>query len=195
MAEMGFDPSSMPTGNMTSRFTRESERRMRTEKKFGDELLAFWQTDALPDDAVVTLVTLIPYRGERPVLAWREGRLSLPEGEVGEGETAEAALRRVALEQAGLLDLSIRHLGHFRCKATVYSKTRAPGTITYHALYAAEVGAFADFPADETFQRRVIAQRDLNVVLRNGYVERRLEFIDALDAWLLERLRAAAQKD
>lgn len=192
--EFGFDATPVPTWNMTDRFPRESERRIRTEKKFGDEMLAIWQTDDLPDDATVTLVTLIPYRGERPVLAWRDGRLLLPEGEVRPGESAEDAVRRVALEQAGLQDLTIQHLGHFRCRATVYSQTQAPGTITYQALYGVEVGSFADFPADPVFQRRVISQRDLNVVLRSGYVERRLEFIHALDAWLLQRLKASAQQ-
>ena len=176
---------------MTDRFPREGERRSRTEKKLADEILATWETTELPADAVVTLVTMIPYRGEKAVLAWRDGRLLLPEGPVREGESAEAAVRRIAEEQAGILEPSLRHLGHFRCRATVHTKSQPPGTITYQALYGVEVGSVADFPADQSYERRLVLQRDLNVVLRSGYVERRLEFIDALDAWLLERLKAA----
>src|SRR5262245_22581934 len=80
---------------------RESERTIYTEKKLGDETLAIWELRPLPDDALVTHVTLIAYRGEKAVVAWRNGQSLLPEGDVREGEDVEAAIKRVAEEQAG----------------------------------------------------------------------------------------------
>lgn len=107
-----------------------------------------------------------------------------------EGERAPAAIKRIGEEQAGILDPRVRHLGHFRCRATTYSKTLAPGTITYQAVYGVETGSLADFPSDQTYERRIILQRDLNTLLRSSYVEVRREYTDALDEWLLERLKA-----
>jgi hypothetical protein len=172
---------------------RESERGQYTEKKLGDEALALWETMPLPEDARVTHVTLIPYRGDRAVVAWREGRLWLPEGDVREGEDAAAAIRRIALDQAGIQDPKESHLGHFRVRATIYSKTQEPGTITYQALYAVEVGSLADFPSDPAYERRIILQRDLNSLIRSSYVEVRREYTDSLDPWLLQRLKANLQ--
>jgi ADP-ribose pyrophosphatase YjhB (NUDIX family) len=153
-------------------------------------MLATWETSDVPAGAVVTHVTLIPYRGEKAVVAWREARYWLPEGDVKDGETAEAAVRRIAEEQTGILDPTIKQLGHFRCRATTYSTTQAPDTITYQALYGVETGSLADFPSDPANERRIILQRDLNTLLRGAYVEIRREYTDALDAWLLERLKA-----
>jgi hypothetical protein len=169
---------------------RESERSIYTEKKIGDEMLALWETSELPADAVVTHVTLIPYRGEKAVVAWKDGRFWLPEGDVESGETAEDAVKRIALAQTGIMDPSIFHLGHFRSKATGASKTQAPGAVTYQVLYGLESGGFADFPSDPAYERRVILQRDLNTLIRSSYVERRREFVDSLDPWLLSRLKA-----
>ncbi len=175
---------------MTHFRPRESERSTFTEKKIGDETLALWEFSELPADAVVSHVTLMPYRGEKPVLAYREGRLSLPDGDVKPGESTEDAIRRVAEEQAGILDPTATHIGHFRQRATTYSKTLPPDTITYHAIYACEVGSLADFPSDSSYERRIILQRDLNTLLRSTYVELRREYTDALDRWLLARLKA-----
>jgi hypothetical protein len=169
---------------------RESERGIYTEKKMGDEMLALWETSDLPADAVVTHVTLIPYRGEKAVVAWKNSRYWLPEGDVHASEDVDAAVKRIALEQAGIMDPTIVHLGHFRSKATAASKTQAPGTVTYQALFGLESGGFADFPTDPSYERRVILQRDLNTLIRSSYVERRREFVDSLDPWLLSRLKA-----
>ena len=54
-----------------------------------------------------------------------------------------------------------------------------------------DVNSLADNPGDDSFERRTVAQRDLNELLRNSYIERRREYTDALDRWLLERLKAA----
>jgi hypothetical protein len=154
-------------------------------------MLAVWhRSNELPEGATVTQVTLIPYRGEKPVVAWQAGRLLLPEGDVREGEDAGAAVKRIAAEQAGILDPSMQLLGYFRARATSFSKTQAPDTITYQALYGVEVGSLADFPSDSAYERRIILQRDLNNLLRSSYVEVRREYTDSLDAWLLERLKA-----
>jgi hypothetical protein len=169
---------------------RESERAAYTEKKLGDEALALWETTPLPEDAVVTRVTLIPYRGERAVLAWQAGQLRLPEGDVAEGESADAAIRRIAAAQAGVLEPTAVHLGHFRRRATIFSKTEEAGAVTYQAVYGLEVGSLADFPSDSAYERRIVLQRDLNTLLRSSYVEVRREYIDSLDRWLLERLKA-----
>ncbi|HLF79311.1 MAG TPA: NUDIX domain-containing protein [Dehalococcoidia bacterium] len=189
---MGLDPfdgGGAPTPTTYWR-PRESERGAYTEKKLGDELLAIWEHRDLPADAVVTHVTLIPYRGEKPVVAWRQGKMLLPEGNVREGESVDAAIKRIAEEQAGILDPTFVHLGHFRSRATSLSKTHAPDTITYQALYGVEVGSLADFPSDTNFERRIILQRDLNTLIRSSYVEVRREYTDSLDPWLLERLKA-----
>ena len=185
-----FDSGAQPTP-VTFWRPRESERAGYTEKKLGDETLAVWfRGGELPDDAVVTHVTLIPYRGEKAVVGWKAGKFSLPEGEVNEGESVDAAIKRIGEEQAGILDLTYTHLGHFRCRATSFNKKYPLDTITYQALYAVEVGSLADFPGDKTSERRIILQRDLNTLIRSSYVEVRREYTDALDPWLLERLKA-----
>jgi len=170
---------------------RESERSIYTEKKIGDEWVAIWTTDDLPADANVTHVTVIPYRGERVVLPYKDGTELLPETNVAEGETAEAAIRRVLFDQCGIQDPKITHLGHFTYKATTLNKTLQPGTVTYDALYVIEVGSLADNPGDESYERHIKLQRELNLLLRGHYVERRREYTDTLDHWLLERLKAA----
>lgn len=170
---------------------RESERGMYTEKKLGDEWIALWTTDALPEGATVNHVTVIPYRGERGVVPWKNGRFTLPEGDVQEGEDAEAAMRRLLLEQVGIQDPAITHLGHFVLKATTLNKKLQPGTVVYDALYVAEVGSLADNPGDQSYERRNILQREINEILRGNYIERRREYTDALDRWLLARLKAA----
>jgi len=185
-----FDGGSQPTPTTFWR-PRESERGAYTEKKIGDESLAVWQRGGeLPEGAVVTRVTLIPYRGEKAVVAWKAGKLYLPEDDVKDGESIEAAIKRIAEEQAGILEPAFMHLGHFRCRATSYSKKYPLNTITYQALYGVEVGSLADFPSDKAFERRIILQRDLNTLIRSSYVEVRREYTDSLDPWLLERLKA-----
>jgi hypothetical protein len=188
---MSLDPDGGGDFTPTTFFRpRESERGIYTEKKRGDGKLALWETSELPADADVRHLTLIPYRGERAVVAWRSGQLLLPEGDLQEGESIAAAIKRIALEQAGILDPTSTHLGHFRCRATSVSTTDASGTITYEALFALEIGGLADFPADTAFERRIILQRDLNALLRSSYVESRREYTDSLDGFLLERLKA-----
>jgi ADP-ribose pyrophosphatase YjhB (NUDIX family) len=160
-----------------------------TEKKLGVELLALWEKGDLPADANVTRVTLIPFRGDRPVVAWKAGRIMLPEGDVQPGEGIDAAISRVLLEQCGVLNAKWTALGHFRARATSLSKSQVPGSVSYQVLYAAEAGSLADFPADEAYERRIIPQRDLNALLQNGYAEVRREYADALDEYLIERLK------
>jgi hypothetical protein len=109
---------------------------------------------------------------------------------VREGEEADAAIRRIANEQAGILEPKATHLGHFTYTAGSLNKRYAAGTRVYDALYAVEVGDLADSPGDESFERRIILQRDLNEILRSTYVERRREYTDALDWWLVERIKA-----
>ena len=170
---------------------RESERTIYTEKKLGDDWVALWTTADLPAGANVIHVTVIPYRGERGVIPWKGGRLFLPEGDVQAGETAEGAIRRLLLEQVGIEDPSITHLGHFVLKASTLNKKLPAGTVVYDAFYVAEVGSLADNPGDESYQRRFVLQRELNEILRGGHIERRREYTDALDRWLLARLKAA----
>jgi hypothetical protein len=169
---------------------RESERSIYTEKKIGDEWVALWTTEDLPADANVTHLTVIPYRGERVVLAYRDGVERLPETDVSEAETVEDALRRVLFDQCGIQDPKITHLGHYTYKATTLNKTLPAGTTTYDVLYVIEVGSLADNPGDMSYERHIKLQRDLNLILRTHYVERRREYTDTLDYWLLERLKA-----
>jgi hypothetical protein len=162
------------------------------ERKLPDGLLGNWERSALPDGAAVTDVLLVPYRGEKPVLTWREKRLWLPEGATHEGETVEAAIRRVALEQAGIAELRYRELGHLRCVATRNSVKQAEGNVTYRGLFAVEVQELADFPTNDAFERRAVTQRDLNELIRSHYVEFRREYMEVIDLFVLELRKAAA---
>lgn len=166
----------------------------RTEKKFQDETLAFWESTDLPDDATVVQVTLFPYRGERVVLPWKDGKPVLPEGEAHAGESGEAAARRVALEQAGISELTLEHLGHFRCRSTVHSKLLPAGTITYRVVYGLDVTALADFPTSPGYERRIVLQRDLLALIRDKYFELSKEYLEALDKFVLERAKRALSK-
>ncbi len=170
---------------------RESERHMYTEKKIGDEWIALWTLDDIPPGAAVSHVTTIPYRRDRIVLPFKDGVYALPETNVAENETAEDAIKRVVFDMCGIQEPRIAHLGHFTYKATTLNKTLAAGGTTIAALYALEVDTLADNPGDESYERRIILQRELNQVLRGVYIERRLEYTDALDRWLLQRLKTA----
>jgi ADP-ribose pyrophosphatase YjhB (NUDIX family) len=165
--------------------------RVFTEKKFPDETLASWESTDLPEDARVVHVTLYPYRGERVVLTWKDGKPALPEGEAREAESAEAAVRRVALEQCGISELDFTHLGHFKCKATVHSKLLPAGTITYRALYGVDVSNLADFPTAPGHERRLVMQRDLLALVRDRYFEHWKEYLEALDQFVLARAKRA----
>lgn len=169
---------------------RESERSIYTEKKIGDDWTAIWEKSSLPGDAKVTHVTLIPYRGEKVVIGWRDGVSYLPEGDVAEGEQLADAMLRIANQQCGILHADSKHLGHYKYTATHLNKELPFGTTTYHALYVLEVTELGDAPTDESYERRIVLQRDLNQILRNNYIESRREYTDALDTWLLERLKA-----
>ena len=190
MTQGDYDGAMRTPGPLEYR-RRESEREAYTEKKIGDQWLAYWTTEDLPPDANVTHVTTIPYRRDRVVLPYKDRQFRLPETDVAEGETAEDAIKRVVMEQCGIQDPQITHLGHFVYKATTQNKTLPGGTIVYDALYVLEVGSLADNPGDESYERRIVLQRELNVILRSQYIERRREYIDILDHWLLERLKAA----
>jgi hypothetical protein len=135
-------------------------------------------------------VTLIPYRGERPVVAWKDGHGRLPEGDVHEGEDVLDAIKRIANEQAGILHATSKHLGHYKYTASSYNKDVSAGTTVYRVLYVLEVSELGDGPTDESFGRRTVLQRDLNEILRSSHIESRREYADALDSWLLERLKA-----
>ncbi len=169
---------------------REFERKPYSEKRLGQESLAVWEFDDLPPAATLTHVTLLPYRGERAVVAWRDGAMALPEGDVAAGETAARAIARIAADQVGTLQATATHLGHFRYRATSASKTLAPGTITYQAVYGVEAGDLADFPRDPAFERRLVTQRELNPLVRRSHLEFVHEYADALDIYLLARLTA-----
>jgi ADP-ribose pyrophosphatase YjhB (NUDIX family) len=170
---------------------RESERGIYTEKKIGDDWIALWTTEDLPAGANVTHVVTVPYRGEKGVVPWKDGRFTLPEGDALPGEDAETAIRRIVNEQCGILDPKATHLGHFVFKATTQNQKLPAGEIVYDAFYVLEVGSLADNPGDQSYERRMIPQREINEILRNNYIERRLEYTDALDKWLLARLVAA----
>lgn len=191
MLPPGFDGAPERAPSPLEFRRRESERSTYTEKKVGDDWVAFWTTGALPPDANVKHVTMIPYRGEKVVLPWKNGSLQLPEGDVMEGEGAETAIRRIVMEQCGIQDPTITQLGHFVYKATTRNRTYPAGTTLYYPLYVLEVGSLADNPGDGSFERRIVLQRDLNEVLRHHYIESRREYTDALDRWLLARLKAA----
>jgi predicted NUDIX family NTP pyrophosphohydrolase len=171
---------------------RESERTQYTEKKISDKWRAWWETQSLPADATVANVLLIPYRGERPVVAWKDGAGCLPEGEVHEGEDVLDAIKRIANEQCGILHATSRHLGHYKYTASSFNKDVPAGTTNYHALYVLDVTELGDGPTDEGFGRRTVQQRDLNEIIRRNHIESRREYADALDEWLLERLKAQA---
>jgi hypothetical protein len=166
--------------------------RVFTEKKFPDETLAMWEGADLPEDAHVVHVTLYAYRGERVVLPWKDGKPVLAEGDAGSGEAGDAAVRRIALEQCGISRLEISHLGHFRCRATVYSKLLPAGTVTYRALYGVDVSELADFPVAPGFERRIVLQRDLLALIRDKYFELSKEYLEALDQFVLSRARRAS---
>jgi hypothetical protein len=162
------------------------------ERRLPDGLLGNWEIAPLPADAAVTHVILVPFRGQRPVLTFHNGRLSLLEGEAHPGETPDQTVARVAMEQAGISELTWKHLGHLRCRATIYSEKQEAGTITYRPFYALDVVALADFPSDPAYERRIVTQRDLNDVVRSNYVELRREYMEALDGFVLERIKAAS---
>jgi 8-oxo-dGTP pyrophosphatase MutT (NUDIX family) len=178
----------------TTAFIPESPGRGRafTEKKFPDETLAMWESDDLPADATVVQVTLYPYRGERVVLPWHDGKPTLPEGEAITGESGEAAARRLAMERCGISELELTHLGHFRCRSTVHSKQLPGGTITYRVLYGVDVGGLADFPTAPGYERRVVLQRDLLALIRDRYFELSKEYLEALDQFVLARAKRTA---
>lgn len=133
---------------------------------------------------------MIPYRGDRPVVAWKDGAGRLPEGDVREGEDVLDAIKRIAGEQAGILHATSKHLGHYKYTASSYNKEVAAGTTTYQVLYVLEVSELGDGPTDESYGRRSVLQRDLNEIIRRNHIESRREYADALDDWLLERLKA-----
>lgn len=171
---------------------RESERSTYTEKKIGDDWRAWWETSSLPADADIRQITLIPYRGDKAVVAWKDGAGKLPQGEVRKGEGVLDAIKRVANDQCGILHATSRHLGHYKFTASSFNKDEEAGATMYHALYVLDVSELGDNPADESFSRRIVLQRDLNEIIRSNHIESRREYADALDGWLLERLKAAA---
>jgi hypothetical protein len=111
---------------------------------------------------------------------------------VNDGEDALEAIKRIANEQCGILHATSRHLGHYKYTASSFNPDVPAGTTTYHALYVLDVTELGDNPADESYGRRSVLQRDLNEIIRRNHIESRREYADAFDAWLLERLKAAA---
>jgi hypothetical protein len=111
-----------------------------------------------------------------------------------EGEDVVTAIKRIANEQCGILHAHSRHLGHYTWIATSLNKDVPKGTTTYHALYVLDVTELGDTPTDPTSERRIVPQRDLNLILRTNHVESRREYADSLDRWLLERLRAQSSE-
>jgi hypothetical protein len=100
------------------------------------------------------------------------------------------AIKRIASEQCGILHATSKHLGHYKYTASSFNKDFPAGATTYRVLYVLDVSELGDGPTDESFGRRTVLQRDLNEILRSNHVESRREYADALDGWLLERLKA-----
>ena len=96
------------------------------------------------------------------VVAWKDGAGRLPEGDVQEGESVLDAIKRVANEQCGILHATSKHLGHYVWTASSYNKEAPAGTTVYQVLYVLDVTELGDGPTDESFGRRIVAQRDLN---------------------------------
>ena len=96
------------------------------------------------------------------------------------------------MSRCGILHATSKHLGHYRWTASSFNKEFAAGTETFQALYVLEVTELGDNPADDSYGRRSILQRDLNEIIRRNHIENRREYADALDDWLLERLKAEA---
>lgn len=126
------------------------------------------------------------------MVAWKDGMGRLPEGDALEGEDVLDTIKRIAAEQCGITHATSRHLGHFKYTASSFNKDVPAGTTTYHALYVLDVTELGDGPTDESYGRRNVLQRDLNEIIRRNHIESRREYADALDAWLLERLKAQA---
>ncbi len=102
------------------------------------------------------------------------------------------AIKRIANEQCGIVHAASKHLGHYKYTASSFNPEVPAGTTTYHVLYVLDVTEMGDNPGDETYGRRSVLQRDLNEIIRRNHIESRREYADALDEWLLERLKAAA---
>ncbi len=164
-----------------------------TERRLPDEVLATFETVELPPDAVVTNLLIVAYRGEKPVMTWHNGRLTVPSGDLQPGESLGGAINRILLEQIGGLKAEAWHLGHFKCRATIHSKNQAPGTITYRAYFVAQIGELADFPSDPAYERRMALQRDLNNCMRTEFAEYQREYLDTLDSYVVEMRKQAAE--
>jgi ADP-ribose pyrophosphatase YjhB (NUDIX family) len=144
------------------------------ELNLGDAWRAVWErADELPEDAPVYFGRVVVVADERGYVTRQEGSETwqMVEGYLDPGETAEAFVKRAALEQTGAIVKSTHLVGFLECKATSHNPDFEAGTVTVQPLYLAVADKVSDVPEGSPYQRRRLPINEFLRLLRASHPE------------------------
>ena len=110
------------------------------------------------------------------------------EGEIGEGETPEAFVRRAALEQTGATIAQTLLIGFLDCKATSYNERYETHFRAIRPLYVAVASEVGPIPEGSGYHRRRLPMNQFQNELRRRYLLLADQFAKGLSRYtILER--------
>jgi hypothetical protein len=142
------------------------------EHNLGDQWRAkFIDADEVPADAPVDYAYALLYGDGRGYVVRTTGSEAwgTVEGAVNAGETFDAGVKRLCLEQAGATIKKVVVTGFLECKATSHNPNYPVGSIVVRPFTVALASKVDDLPDASPYQRRRLPTNEHMVAIRRHY--------------------------
>lgn len=145
------------------------------ELNLSDEWRGRWVEDEpLPADVPALHVYGVVLMDDKGYVVRERGsdsRWATLEGAVGDGEKPEAALKRLAKEQANATPGRIEMVGFLDCRATSHNPNYPKDARSVRPIYMLAAKQIRDLGSTASFERRRLPMNEYMVAIRNRYPE------------------------
>lgn len=145
------------------------------ELNLGDEWRARWvEAEPMPDGVPalhVYGVLLMDDKGYVVRERGSEARWGTIEGPPAPGETPEAAIKRLAKDQANATAARLEMMGYLDCRATSHNGSYPKDTRAVRPIYLFPAKQVKDLGSTAPFERRRLPMNEYMVAIRNRYPE------------------------